>query len=455
MSKNSKNLKPFPKGVSGNPGGRPKGLYCASGLEMTTGWSMFPGAKILYNGGTQGDCVRCTANGLRVGTIRIDGNGSEPRTAFFLEGSYNVFEAIDVSNVISTDRSWVVRSVYNTGKGNIIGELHLRDLVNIGNANDSSPQGYVTDGDADLNYAASITSINIRSLVVNAGTGYNSYGVVNSVEGKDNGFYTVAGTASVDTIIYDGDDNAAGFRHGAIATIGSIHVARSGSTSVFFGNCGDVSIGHIFIAKHNQQPILHLNNAAAGHIRIGSIKGSLLNTAILAMPSTSGTVESLTINSMDVECRFTTAPSQTSFDVRACKSVTFGRINIKYILEDVTTSGFIYAYLNPTLTYLSVVDSFRAGVYEADGVTPHATRRFFGQNFTQQNVRLAEATLNGSAYLAGIDQGNFHPGRLIAGQIPTAGTWPKGVMIWAQSPSASFRGWVCTVAGTPGTWVTF
>jgi hypothetical protein len=40
--------------------------------------------------------------------------------------------------------------------------------------------------------------------------------------------------------------------------------------------------------------------------------------------------------------------------------------------------------------------------------------------------------------------------------IPTTGTWVVGDVVYNSAPaSAGYIGWVCTVAGTPGTWKTF
>lgn len=39
---------------------------------------------------------------------------------------------------------------------------------------------------------------------------------------------------------------------------------------------------------------------------------------------------------------------------------------------------------------------------------------------------------------------------------PLAGTWPAGYRLLARSPAAAgFEGWICTTAGTPGTWKTY
>jgi hypothetical protein len=43
-----------------------------------------------------------------------------------------------------------------------------------------------------------------------------------------------------------------------------------------------------------------------------------------------------------------------------------------------------------------------------------------------------------------------------SGAIPSAGTWAVGDIIFHTTPIAGgVIGWVCTTAGTPGTWKTF
>lgn len=43
-----------------------------------------------------------------------------------------------------------------------------------------------------------------------------------------------------------------------------------------------------------------------------------------------------------------------------------------------------------------------------------------------------------------------------SGAPPTQGTWKRGDIVWNQFPSANgYVGWVCTIAGTPGTWKGF
>lgn len=41
-----------------------------------------------------------------------------------------------------------------------------------------------------------------------------------------------------------------------------------------------------------------------------------------------------------------------------------------------------------------------------------------------------------------------------AAAAPAAGTFAKGERVWNSNPaSGQPMGWICTVAGTPGTWV--
>ena len=55
------------------------------------------------------------------------------------------------------------------------------------------------------------------------------------------------------------------------------------------------------------------------------------------------------------------------------------------------------------------------------------------------------------------DRGNSWNGKELYGTAaPVAGTWAVGDIVWHQNPAAAGNiGWVCTTAGTPGTWKTF
>ncbi len=44
-------------------------------------------------------------------------------------------------------------------------------------------------------------------------------------------------------------------------------------------------------------------------------------------------------------------------------------------------------------------------------------------------------------------------GDFMGAAAPVAGTWAVGNRVWNSAPAAAQpMGWICTVAGTPGTW---
>lgn len=72
----------------------------------------------------------------------------------------------------------------------------------------------------------------------------------------------------------------------------------------------------------------------------------------------------------------------------------------------------------------------------------------------ENNTGETGITLVGGAPILSISENNKKSGKLSA--MPTSGTWGVGDTIYHTAPAASgFIGWVCTAAGTPGTWKTF
>lgn len=51
---------------------------------------------------------------------------------------------------------------------------------------------------------------------------------------------------------------------------------------------------------------------------------------------------------------------------------------------------------------------------------------------------------------------SWQPVQVYRAEAPTSGTWAVGDIVWNTAPAAAGTlGWVCTTAGTPGTWRTF
>lgn len=329
---------------NGKPIYFPAGVYKAANLTMSTPWDMAEGASILYlgEGGDDERCITCTANNIRCGDIWIDGNGKELKRGLLIEGNGNYFRSVGVVNLSSNVR--LTTAVLVTGDGNTIDSLFFRDLVNTGFWNDSSPQGLALSDSADGNVFHDVSSENCRSTVVNNATGTNSFGDVYSFDCKDNGFYAAAeGISNVGTIFYDGDDNGVGIRHNATLNCDSIRLSRYGSYGVFFGSGKSANIGSIFV-DNGTNPILGLNETMSDSgdgfddIYIGCISGKVVDTFPIFLPEYIGerkeSVKSLTINSIYIDARYTSASSidqhRASFmRFDACPAVHIGDIKVR------------------------------------------------------------------------------------------------------------------------------
>lgn len=70
-------------------------------------------------------------------------------------------------------------------------------------------------------------------------------------------------------------------------------------------------------------------------------------------------------------------------------------------------------------------------------------------------INIETAVNNIAAGLTGVTAGAVR--RFSEGTAaPTTGTWALGDIVWSTAPAAGgYIGWVCTAAGTPGTWKTF
>lgn len=68
----------------------------------------------------------------------------------------------------------------------------------------------------------------------------------------------------------------------------------------------------------------------------------------------------------------------------------------------------------------------------------------------------AQAYCGSLVYASGAGGDDVGLPQLYSSAAPATGTWPAGAIVWNNAPtSGGFAGWVCTVAGSPGTWKTW
>jgi hypothetical protein len=80
-----------------------------------------------------------------------------------------------------------------------------------------------------------------------------------------------------------------------------------------------------------------------------------------------------------------------------------------------------------------------------------------GDTFTAYTTSAAKTTITGIGTTKVTSAGTYvYQAYPLLSAAPTTGTWAVGNIVYNTAPaSAGYIGWVCTVAGTPGTWKTF
>ena len=132
--------------------------------------------------------------------------------------------------------------------------------------------------------------------------------------------------------------------------------------------------------------------------------------------------------------------------------------------------------VNASIIGVSLVDHAGRGI-DVSGVTSSADINICSNNFksaTQGAVRIKNSTLNNlvvtgnvtsalgysesTAVIAHVTNASnsWNSAETDGSAAPTGGTWAVGDRVYNTSPTAGgTMGWVCTTAGTPGTWKTF
>lgn len=113
--------------------------------------------------------------------------------------------------------------------------------------------------------------------------------------------------------------------------------------------------------------------------------------------------------------------------------------------------------ISPNAEYISLVNNHTYGVidyaYRVTGASSFATTDTLKMNFVGNTAEPGIVVYDGSPCATIVGPGLRHIWFTTA---PTAGTWAVGDIVWNTGVTAGgFVGWVCTTAGTPGTWKTF
>jgi hypothetical protein len=214
---------------------------------------------------------------------------------------------------------------------------------------------------------------------------------------------------------------------------GSPVYLRSGNTTTSLLQIDEINVNGIW---RSGAPIYTLDNGTLNALKVGSIRARLLYTDATFATTTTLGFAAATVNQLDIN-----------------------EINIQVGdgLGTLTSANIFRLNIPTTLSSPSRIGSVKLSTQDFAGVSG------------SQLVRLNNAINNwlkidGSPTIRGDLSPPFIPdetsGQITrifgSGAAPTQGSWKRGDIVFNQFPaSGGFAGWVCTTAGTPGTWKTF
>lgn len=177
-------------------------------------------------------------------------------------------------------------------------------------------------------------------------------------------------------------------------------------------------------------------------------------------------VTAANLNNGDDYVAVTTAPSNTGRGVRWTVAVGVTVVSDYYVaatkriyligkctgLAATVSSG---ANITRTQTIKTLKPFSRGWITFGLNVAPFSNAWNFGikNNLQAYTDNFTKPSLDIQIYYKSAPD---DPENLYNTAAPTTGMWAKGAIVWNTNPAAAgFIGWVCTVAGTPGTWNTF
>ena len=233
--------------------------------------------------------------------------------------------------------------------------------------------------------------------------------------------------SSVDSLVYADTTDSTGIGE---VLIGSVTGSCAGETGIF-NTCAKLRIDAVSINGTSTRlvqvaPVASSGLTAelyVGHFDLGTFGG-------VAQPVTIGNGGSFQCDVLNVSSGPTNAVTIVVFYNSSIGDGSYHNgIHINQMKYDQNGSANNYSHL----------------VYDASSTAGPASVSV--QNVIASDASSEDVILGSGGYYA-------RSGKLMRSAAPTAGTWRVADQVWDLTPaSAAQMGWVCTVAGNPGTWV--
>lgn len=414
----------------------------------TTSYTSLKNIEICNNYQVGGKAFRCSGEGSTVENVSIHGN-------IYL--NIDVLLVIDVgsgiaaSNITVTDNkaSGATYFVSITGPAFVLDGLIVsgnqvsngKNLLNLGGATASAKKVRLQGntfaqtpgalGDYGLSVSGQMESLhildNLIDISANTGTAYAAElaeGTYADLRVTGNRFQSPAGSFRGLAL------NAAAVAKGTISgnNISGNLVMRSATATA----CSDLRIADNTLATVDiasgaasltLSKLALSGNTLSGAVSFTENTGGLIFNDVAIVNNVAASIVILSANDAS-----TTWQSSGNQLLLAGNTTTADQVTIKFNHNKVVASGNV---LYRKIQDISVISPFYS--------VPRNNKVFGGAAMTWKGATLVS-----------------EDGDLLAAAAPTSGTWALGEKVFHTTPVAGgHAGWVCTTAGTPGTWKTF
>jgi hypothetical protein len=298
--------------------------------------------------------------------------------------------------------------------------------------------------------------------------------------------YNLNGDNTIGDVIYSG-------QYQAVVNEASVHIDRiyhtggnpptgaaaaaNGGAVIALQNATMTDVGLIQVERNPALPvagpgtllIVRSGNNQSGPVNIGAVQGIMRPVALVSL-GYQGAVQEVSIQNVNLSVEYDASVmtnQQLFCDLSVANGYTLRNWKVRVVdVNNAYTNSYFKVNLPASnLIRSSQVEDVRFYLYQQDGVTPAAAGSAYlrmygaatplvqtkGQIWEYSTGCIREA----NAWNALTEGGD------VSTAVPTTGTWSQGKFLHAYAPveagAAGSRyvidGWLCTVSGTPGTWV--
>ena len=431
-----------------------------TGITANNYLTMVGDGKLVYSGAQNGTCLTVNAN---FGDLSVDGDLQDCRGIVLLADGINGHSCYAERITASATSSLSIYGVSVQGDNISFDTARTYNTLNTGQSNGSFPQAVAIVSTANGTRIKEVfTDLGASSLIFGGSSGRSFVGRCNSTNMTDNGVYQLSGDVEITDFTYQGDEEAYVWSGGRM-TCGRITTVGPGIGAFEMQGGSDAFVGEIIIKDDGagsntvaKAVIARSSATNVGRVHIGSIKGTIKGNGVVNI-SNAATVEYIQIDEIDVtwlyDAGFPDVALNGWFDVSSALKQAIKQVTIR--IRDINSifSSTIFTAQSGTPTGDSVWENFDVYFETSAGLPTTAASSRGPSPKTTLLVLGAIWQVNVGPYSR---EANYLGGwRNSTTANPAGGYWRKGQQLWhGDITTLTATGWICSVSGSPGTWLT-